>query len=287
MLGNFIANQQGFNYNSPTANYVTGGMYNNIPPNPIGNTLNVGGMGYNNPYVQQQNFGMMNGYYNQQYNISMNPYLYQQQLKAQEAAQKEQMRQRSDMMKRFSRTVHKSIGDLDKFDNFDEFLNKQYDPVETHYGKTQYEIDADHYNHLSNLVPITPDYNYINRCNTIHESYRKRFPSNMGLSDFLDNAGTLILEDMVSNNNKLNRNGKLRYDSDNYKKILDSHKSCSNYFNSALLSNRNSSINIDDMEIELPSNSEDKPKMVINCPSHMQEYNARRQAFLNALLNNK
>lgn len=282
-------NNMGFNYSSPTVNNVMGGMYG-IPPNPIGSTLNVGGYGYN-PYMAQQtmyqqpmpmNNGMMGGYYGG-YNLNMNPYLYQQQLAAQEAAYKEQLRQQSDIMKSLSTTVHKGLGDIDNYENFEAHL-EQYDPVMIDNDAYQEEL---HYNKLCNLQPIQPNYAYLAHCAKVREENKRRFPDTMGLADYLDNAGELYLEALTEKAKARNRNGKLQYDTDQYKKILESHRSSNSYFNSLLTGGMSSSsINIDDMEIQLPSDPEDKTKIVITAPSHMQEYAARKQAFLNEILKN-
>lgn len=274
----------GFNYGSPTVNNVMGGMYT-VPPNPIGSTLNVGGYGYNyNPYMAQQPMmnGMMGGYYGG-YNLTMNPYLYQQQLRAQEAAQREQVRRQCDLMKTLSTIVHKGLGDIDQYENFDDHL-KQYDPITIDNEAYQEEM---HYNKLSNLQPVPPPYAFYAHCNRVREEHQKKFPNDMGLANYLDNAGELYLEALMHKAKERNRNGKLQYDTEQYKKILESHRSTSSYFNSLLSGGMSSTkINIDDMEIQLPSSSEDKARMVINTPSHMQEYASRKQAFLNAILKN-
>lgn len=272
----------GFNYGSPTVNSVMGGMYN-VPPNPIGSTLNVGGYNYN-PYMAQQPMmnGMMGGYYGG-YNLYMNPYLYQQQLIAQEAAQREQVRRQCDLMKTLSTIVHKGLGDIDKFENFEDHLT-QYDPITIDNEAYQEEL---HYNKLCNLKPIPPPYAFYAYCNKVREEYQKKFPDNMRLADYLDNAGELYIEALMTKAKERNRNGKLQYDTSQYKKILESHRSTSSYFNSLLSGEMTANkINIDDMEIQLPSNPEDKARMVINTPSHMQEYAARKQQFLNAILKN-
>lgn len=282
----------GLNYGSPTVNYVMGGAFN-VPPNPIGATLNIGGQGYNyNPTMMQQNLyqqqygmpqnGFMGGYYGG-YNLSMNPYLYQQQIRAQEAAFKEQERRQSDMMKNLSKIVHKGIGDIEQFENFDDHL-KQYDPVTYNTEEHQEELN---YDRLSRLRPVQPNWNYINHCNRVQEENKKRFPDNMGLSAYLEHAGELVVEALFEKAKQRNRNGKLQYDTDQYRKILESHRATSSYFNSLLTGGMTSTkINIDDMEVELPSNADDKARIVVNCPSHMQEYASRKQAFLQSILQN-
>lgn len=272
----------GFNYNSPTVNNVMGGTYS-VPPNPIGSTL-VGGYGYN-PMMQQNPMmsnGMMGGYYGG-YNLTMNPYIYQQQLKAQEAAMKEQQRLQCDLMKRLSTVVHKGLGDIDKFENFEDHL-KQYDPISIDNEAYKEEML---YNKLSKLQPVQTNYAFIMHCNRVHEMNQKRFPNDMGLADFLDNAGELYLEALESKARERNRDGKLQYNTEQYKKILEAHRSSSSYFNSLLAGGMSSTkINIDDMEIQLPSNPNERPSIVVNTPSHMQEYAARKQAFLNEITKN-
>lgn len=67
-----------FNMQSPIVNNIIGGgMGNTIPPNPIDNTINIGGMGYNqqqfNPYanVQQQQTSGFNPYQQMNYQQPM------------------------------------------------------------------------------------------------------------------------------------------------------------------------------------------------------------------------
>lgn len=310
----------GFNYGSPTVNYVMGGM-SNIPPNPIGNTLNIGSQGYNNynPAVYQQQgyynqygqmqyqqpvysnqsipqppVGSFNPYYGQPqvagynsyyggYNYLMNPYLMQQQQKAAEAAYKEQLRQESDIMKTVSRIVHRSIGDMDQYEDFDNFLT-QYDPVEVQQEDREEEFK---YNKLANLIPNHSGDYYIQNCARVSEKYKQDYPDSMGLFDFLNNAGTLYLNAVIEQTNALNRNAKLQYDTDNYKRILESHRSSSSYFNSLLTGGiPSSTITVDDMEIELPSSPGDSARIVVNCPSHLKEYAARKQAFLDNIMKN-
>lgn len=271
----------GFNYSSPIVNGVMGGMYN-VPPNPIGSTL-IGGYGYN-PAMQQRPManGIMGGYYGG-YNLTMNPYIYQQQLRAQEAAMKEQQRLQSDLMKRLSTVVHKGLGDIDKFENFEDHL-KQYDPISIDNEAYQEEVL---YNKLCNLQPSQRNYAFIAHCNRVRENNQKRFPNDTGLASFLDNAGELYLEALEAKARERNRNGKLQYSTEQYKKILEAHRSSSSYFNSLLTGGMSSTkINIDDMEIQLPSNPDEKPSIVVNTPSHMQEYAARKQAFLNEIMKN-
>lgn len=275
--------QQGFNYNSPTVGYVMGGM-GNIPPNPIGNTLNVGGYGYNyNP----ANAGYMGGYYGGGYGGGyqpmMNPYLYQQQLTYQEAALREQERRQSDLMKTLSRVAHNAIGDMNQYENFDEHL-KQYDPIVT--DSVAYSEEA-HYNKLATLQPMQPNYAFINHCNAVSAQYKAKCPDNMGLFDYLDRSGELRIERMLEQSTQLSRDGKLQYDTTQYRKLLEDHRSTSSYFNSLITQGMGpNKISIDDMEIELPQYPGDKAKAVVNCPTYLQPYASRKNEFLQAILKN-
>lgn len=335
MLGMPLDNNfspEGFNYGSPTVNYVMGGM-NNIPPNPIGNTLNIGGQGYNNynPTVYQQpvyydQYGQMqyqqpvyanqpmvqqyspyqqpqpqvmgyNSYYGQpqpqvggynsyygNYNYAMNPYLVQQQQKAAEAAYKEQMRQQTDMFKTVSRMMHRSVGDMDQYEDFEGYLDQQYNPVEI--PQETYEEER-RYNKLANLVPVQSGTRYIENCARISEMNRQKYPEDMNLHDFLGTVGETYVEALIARSNAANRNGKQQYDSNRYREIVESHRSSSSYFNSLLTGGIPSAkITIDDMEIELPSSPNDSARIVVNCPSHLQEYAARKQAFLDTIMKN-
>lgn len=279
MLG-FVPNQPmtGINYSSPTVQYTMGGMYNNIPPNPIGGPIYGQTQPVMSPGFNPYSGGYMGGYYGGGY--MMNPYAYQQQKRAEEAAKREQERMQSDILKNLSRLAHKSLGDIDKFEDFEEHL-KQYDPVSIDNEAAEAERE---YNKLLNTVPLQPNWNYIAYCNKVHDENMKRFPNNMSLFEYLEHAGELYLESIVEKSKQLSRDGKMQYDTDQYRRLLADHKAMSGYFNSALTGGLKS-VNVDDMEIQLPNNGE-AGKIVVTAPSHMQEYNARKAAFLAELMKN-
>ena len=247
-----------------------------IPPNPIGNIATIGGYGYNQPFSTYMN----SPYYTNNYSY-YNPYAMIQHQKAMEAARKEAIRKQSDVMKSISRNVHAALGDLDD-KQMEEHL-RQYD-YETH--DTELEELREQfrlYVKLGNLKPVQPNYGYLAYCQKISKSYKDRFPDDMSLADFLENAGVLYREALIEMNERKQRDGKLKYNSDSFKNLVDLHRTSSSYFN-GILTGKEKSIDIGDLEIRIPDNG-DKPKMVLNMPSKFTEYQERRQQFIQACLN--
>jgi len=263
------------NYTSPI-NPNMGGMYS-IPPNPIGNIANIGNYGYN----QGDSFSMfMNSPYYTNNFTYVNPYALLQQQKAMEAARKEQLRQQSETMKSISRMVHQSLGDMDG-EELERYL-EIYDYETENKELIELAEQVREYNRLANLKPVTPNYAYINYFNRVSESFKKNYPDNMSLSEYLDKAGELYRQSLIYMYERREKNGKLKYDSDQFNKLVDLHRTSSSYFNGILTGNNNS-VDIGDLEIKIPDG--ERPKMVLNMPSKLQEYAARKQAFIQACLN--
>ena len=264
-------------YTSPIIQSM-GGM-GSIPPTPIGNIANIGGYGYNTgpqPFSSYMN----SPYYTNNYSY-YNPYAMLQRQKAMEAARQEAIRKQSDVMKSISRNVHKALGDLNE-EQMEEHL-KQYD-YETHNHELQ-ELaeDVRLYNKLANLVPVQPNYAYIAYCNKISASYKEKYPDDMSLAEFLDKAGELYRDSLIEMNERKQRDGKLKYNSNGFKDLVDLHRNSSSYFNGILTGNQKS-IDIGDLEIKIPDNG-NKPSLVLNMPSKLTEYQQRRQQFIQACLN--
>ena len=263
-------------YMPPFQQNNIGGM-GSIPPSPIGNIANIGGYGYN---TGARWGGFMNSpYYTNNFNY-YNPYAIQQQQKAIEAAQKEMRRKQSDMMKHISRVVHKALGDITDEAELEEHL-KQYDyeTVDTEVNEICEQLRLRR--RLINLKPVQPNYAWLSYAHKIQDSYKSKYPDDMSLAEFLDKAGELYRDSLIELNERKQRDGKLKYNSDKFKSIVDLHRSSSSYFNSAL---SGKSVDIGDLEIQLPNNGE-RPKMVLNMPSKLSEYAERRQKFIQACLN--
>lgn len=269
----------GINYSSPVVQGMVGTSYS-MPPNPIGNVRTIGGYGYNGNNVPFNQF-MNSPYYNNSYGY-VNPYTLIQQQKAMEAARKEAERNQIDTMKHISRIVHKSLKDIEG-EELETFLDNTYNYEEASKEFEELYQQYMSYIKLSNLKPVQPNYAYVNYANAVSAKNKARFPDDMSLADYLDKAGELYMEAIIAQNERRERNGKLKYDSNKYRSIIDLHRSTSSYFNS-LLTGKTKSVDIGDLEIQIPPNGE-KPKMVVNMPSKYNEYKDRRARFINACMN--
>jgi hypothetical protein len=242
-----------FNYNSPIVNNMMGygGMYNGyIPPQPIGNMINIGGQGYNG------------GYYNGIYNNYFNPYLAMQQEELRKAQEREMLRQQSEIMKSISRNVNTALGrDVD-----DEYLS-QYDPIEYDNEKVQNDML---YDRLVNLDRTATTFNprlanFVEYNNKMFDAAKERFPDNTGVINFFSQAGELYAEAMMREWKEKQKDLTQLYNSDKYKQLINLHSK------GGSLGNLNRNIDVNDMEITLPN--------------HLQnEYTARKAAFLDAIL---
>lgn len=267
----------GINYGSPIVQNM-GGM-GSIPPSPIGNIANIGGCGYNS--VNGTPFGMMNSpYYTNTFSYN-NPYLVLQRQKAMEAAKKEAIRKQGDMMKSISTVVHKALNDMEE-EELEEHLNRNYNYQEANSEMEEMVEQVRQYNKLANLKPIAPNYGFLTYCSKVSKSYKDKYPDDMSLADYLNNAGNLYREALIEMNERKQRDGKLKYNSNNFKNIVDMHRTSSSYFN-GILTGKTKSIDIGDLEIQIPNNGE-RPKMVLNMPSKMQEYADRKAKFIESCL---
>lgn len=252
-----------FNANSPIINNMMGapqGMYSPgyIPPNPIGNIVNIGN-GYNN----------MGGYYNNNYSY-YNPYLIAQQQQAMMAQQREEERRQSDIMKLISTKVNKAGG----YEVTDEFLN-QYNPV---YEQPQNE-DLEITNRLANIF-----YNGscgdqrliagINARNALYDSHKQRFSDDMSMFEFFERGGELYREALEQKHLAAQRDVSRLYNSSQYNELIGMHKNSSNYYNSIFRGgNQGKEITIDDLEVKLPDQLQSN-----------NEYQRRKQEFINKLV---
>lgn len=267
-----------FNTNSPIINNMQQGMqfgtqpnYGCVPPNPIGNIVNIGNVGY----YANTNTGYYSGNYNARY---INPYIYRQQQEAMIAQQHEAVRNQSDMFKNISRTVHKALGN----DVSDEFLNKKYDPV----FEQQQRMDEDEYayNTLMNMqmngneIIGNP---YINQqiinTNAYCDQYKQNFPDSMSVSEFHARGYELILDAINDERRSQEKNLGQLYNRDEYNKLINMHSKSSKYFNSIMRINEMNSMNngtIDDINVTLPN------KLATQAME-------RKSAFMEAILNGR
>jgi hypothetical protein len=249
------------NQNSNPMSNNTGGM-DYIPPNPIGNIINIGGQGYNNTN--------MGGYYNGIYNGYWNPILAQRQKEIEEANIREAELQQSSIMKRISKTCHKSLRHEIDDEMMEEHL-KQYDPVDRE-DQTNYQK----YNHLLNLnssefTNINYSYGYNEASLKVQEESKKIFPDTTSLAQYLENAGELYASIVIKEAKAAQRDVSKLYNSSLFKMTVGKHSNALNLFNSNI--NRFKDPTVDDMEIGLP----DHIRSNLN-------YQERRKKFMEALL---
>lgn len=236
-------------------------------PNPIGNMMNISGQGYNTQ-------GQMGGYYNPYNSGYYNPHLMYQQQKALEAQQKEEERQQADLWKKLSRNANKIHHQID---DIEEHV-KRYDPIDCN----QELQDMDRYNRLASLTS-TQQTNYdtsgriISQVNTIIHQTKQVFSDDMDLVEYFEKAGELILEARIQDNRNKQRNLSKLYNGNSYKDLINYHSTGprNSYFNSVFRNNMdNRNINIDDLEVTLPSNIGNG-------------YHERRSMFMDAILNKR
>lgn len=235
---------------------MIGQPYNyGMPPNPIGNIMNLGNQGYMGNYYNPNPF---QGYYN--------PYLVQQQMRQQEIMKQEQERKQRELVKNTFRIVYKARGYNLTEEEIEERL-KIYDPiqerVESPYMKAYGEFDRfrqiEEYNRQISNVPQ----NYVHRDDGI--------PDDISMYDFLKISGKLLQDEYYEELRRKNRNVSNLYNKDQYSQLLGLGNRNNNYFSSVFNNGNNNPVNIDDMEITLPSQIND-------------EYHQRKRAFLDALM---
>ena len=219
-----------FNYNSPILNNMGIGYNNPIPPNPIGNIVNVGNSGY------------LSGNYNGRF---LSPSQRRQMEEARIAQERELERQQCDMFKKISRNVNKGLG----IEVTEEQLSNRYSPI----YEQQRQLDADEqsFYHLYDIDSRCLDFNpyaarMVANCNAYHDHMEQQFPKDMTLTEFYEESYKLKLEEVLNEQKQKQRNLTSLYDRDGYNKIREMHKKISNQYNSAL---SNESDNIDDMTV--------------------------------------
>ena len=218
-----------YNYNSPIINNMGMGYgYNPIPPNPIGNIVNVGNSGY------------LSGNYNGRF---LSPSQRRQMEQARIAEERERERQQSDIFKMISKNVNKGMGN----EITDEQLSNRYNPV---YEQKQDEDEQIFY-HLANINERSVNFNpyaarAVMNCNAYHEQMEQQFPKDMTLTEFYEESYKLKLEMVLDEQKREQRNLTKLYDRDGYAKLREMHGKISKQYGSVLT---NDSDNIDDMTV--------------------------------------
>ena len=107
----------------------------------------------------------------------------------------------------------------------------------------------------------------------INGHYTIQYPDDMSMLEFSEQFGDIYVDYLRDRERESRKNLTQLYDRNGYNQLIQMHRNSNNYFSTVFQGGSpNREVNIDDMEVKLPS--------------HMQnEYQARRQAFLNAILN--
>lgn len=263
-------------------------MYVNGQPQMMG--------GYQQPFQQMMNPPQQQSYYgNNVPGMIYNPYALKAQQEAIRAAKSEQFRQQSEVFKKLSRCCHASLGDKDKFEDFEQHLKDrwEYVPEEDIEKKLKENPMYDEILHYTKLCAISdkilqpvPEYNYAfaDYLNKRVEERRKEFPDDMSLAEFLDKAHILYINALRNNYARSTVNGKKQYDSNKYKNLIrQSNGGLSSYFNSILKGKtpNPTSLNLGDMTIDLPTRPGDKSKINVTCP--FNEYDQALDKFFQAI----
>jgi len=220
-----------------------------IPPKPIGNIV-----GFNNAPqpINQNQYGMMGGYYNNNY--YMNPWEYKQMIERQEAQRKQELSNQSSIWKKISMACNKEM------DNVEEHV-KIYDHM---YDIVQPDREVQQYLRLVNLVNMRDtNRNLVVKMNNqkackLYEEQKKKYPDDMSLVEYFDKSGELYAEILKDNSIEQQRNMQKLYNSNLYNQLINIHS--------------NNDVNIDDMTIKLPVKLQDS------------EYQKRRKMFLDQAL---
>lgn len=249
-----------------------GGMYNNIPPNPIGHICPIGYGGYNN------------GYYNSNYN-RYDPYKIQQQYEIQLAQQRESERHQSSMLKKLQKSSSTYLGlelteeELRKYDIVnEEDITKDfsYEEKQKYYSL----LAQEEYRKYQRNIIINMQGNsrpYINNTNAIifnnmYEKAKKEIPDDVGLVEYLEKyAPGKYVEALMADQLAKQRDLRRVYNSADYGKLINIHKSTPpSMFGNVF----NPNASIEDQEIRLPNFISEQTR---------QE---RRQRFLDSIMKN-
>jgi len=279
------------NVNSPIVQSM-GGISSGIPPNmTIGNNMiGIGNNGYNQQYL--------GGYYNNNYYV--NPYLQQYQEKLRIAEERENNRKQADIWKTISRKVSSALGKEIDEEKLKEIYDPKYvenyseDAIETPIKIRVIKGDEKEYTFkecgVGNPIPIKLQSvhansslmnlhinwtgrnpyidNSIMRMNQIYDENKKRFPDDISLSEYMQNAGELYVESIIEKSRQQRKDKTQVYSTGDYNQLINMHSNSKNFFPEVFGQQR---LDIGDMEIRLPE--------------HLKtERQARKEQFLNAIL---
>jgi hypothetical protein len=224
--------------------------------------------------------------------LTGNPYLDNNIRMKQASINKDMAKNHTEMMKLLSRKVH--AGDMDKFEDFDAFLNQQYDPPESQLPQIDPE-EEEYWRFKANigqLRPVMLDPSWVNHCWSVHNSYKSRFPDTMGAVEYFGKAGELVLDAYNQQLAQQRRDMTNSYSHNAFQAEKEKFAQNKHGYFSSVISGQNkvkppTSIRIDeDMEIQLPTKPGEQPTIVVHAPSFVQEYADKRNAFISAITKN-
>lgn len=239
--------------------YNSGVVPNGTTPPNIGS---IGGAGYNS------NFG---SYYTNNYNYNpYNPFYLRQQQELYEAQQREARNNQINIMKRLNKCASDCLG----IEHNDTNIDIIYGNYEQRPEEYQFIQEIQNYNQfLTRYKPRDPDYKskspryleLMRRTAKCSDEFHSKVKEDASLCEFLDVGGELYI-DALMNDPKNNQKDLTRlYNRGDYLQLLNMH-------NNSRFNAFNRDVTIDDMSIELP-------------PSLKSNYSARRQQFLEAIMN--
>lgn len=224
-----------FNYNSPIVNNM-GAQYSNVPPNPMGNIVNIGNSGY------------LNGNYQGRF---YDPFQARRQQEAQLAQQREYERQQTDMFKKLSKGVNNALGQEISDERLNELYNPQYaQPI-------QQDPDELAYHHLMNMNERTQGFNprlaqVVNNCNMYYEQMEQKFPKDMSLAEFYEESYQIKMEIMQEKQKEQNKDLTKLYDRNGYAELRKIHAHSSKMYNTIFGNQQPTQSNsIDDMTVSV------------------------------------
>lgn len=223
------------------------------------------------------------GYYGGGY--CANPYLYQQQLQEARTRQQQEQANSIKIMKEMSRKYHKSIGDYDKYEDFETFLSKKYDPpsARTLTPKEQaYNREVQTWNHIAALEQYGTVLDNSTPNMPVNYLVATGLPQDMSMVDFFDHGlGFHYMEALQTDLDHQRRKSSGKYDRTQYStKVSENSGTNANDLMASLRPEikemlEASNLSINDLQPRDPDDME------IRLPSHLKntEYSKRRDTF--------
>lgn len=264
-------NFAGINYGSPTVQNIVNqnqqlNFYNQAPQ--IGN---IGGLGYNNPFLTAMNTPdynqMMNGgYYSGFYNYD--PVAIREQMEYEKKVEEQKIRNTVEIQKLKAR-IYNTYYDMETDEDYIEelFNPNTYDEINK---------DLNDYERMRELSDISNDpgrlistYNEsaVYNMSRISQDIRSKHPVDQSFVDFMNTAGDIYVEALVNENaRELKRNIANTYDKQAYNQLANMHRQSS-------FASLRQSTSVDDLSISLPAHLKNS-------------YQERKAQFINYITQN-